>query len=122
MTPKKQPTPKKATPTSKSKPKPEPTPAPDQSSSNTTTIIKDQRDKLYEKCLAKRASKKDHTFSQAELLDMGVTSDVGELMILCQQLSSKQLFSTFTQHGAACWRVRDREQAKTYAPPSLLFG
>jgi len=73
-----------------------------------------KRDELYEQCLtfASESTGPNHdVFNQSDLMATGITSDLMELMQICQKLISVNQFQVLQLDGQVCWRCRSREDA-----------
>lgn len=81
------------------------------------------KDMLYDRVTD--ISRPDDSFSQDDLLDLGVIPNGDKMLLLrvIQELSNDRLFVTMRDSsGGVCWKWRSREEAKKYVACRLTYG
>jgi len=70
--------------------------------------LKAKKDELYAKCLERFSA---HVFNQSDLVALGIAKDLPELMTMCQDLASTNMFQIMTMDGTVCYKVRQKDDA-----------
>lgn len=76
-----------------------------------------KKDELYTRCLERFSS---DVFNQTDLVGLGVTKDLQELMLLCQGLASANMFQILTLDGTVCYKIRQKDDANKSVCRRLL--
>lgn len=67
-----------------------------------------KKDQLYQRCLETFST---NVFNQTDLVGLGVAENLPELMTMCQDLASTNMFQILTMDGAVCYKVRQKDDA-----------